>query len=511
MAKPISTTSSRVSRTLLTLTLTLTTVIIGLPHNTLAGFPAGALPLTRPPRLQPDYQGLVIPPNIAPLNFVIQESGSSFYVRLQSPSGAAIEIESANPNIIFPERAWHQLLATNSGSELRLEIAALARGKTWQRFASLTNHVASEPIDPVLIYRKIHAAHSTWSKMGLYQRSLESFIEKPFLENRRFAGDCCHCHSARNNDPNNFTVLIRSPHFENSLLVVSNGLPEDVRGLAGFTAWHPNGTVIAAAFSKPRLMLHTARNDMRDISELEGWLGYFRLGSNSVRRIPQTGDNSRLLAFPFWSPNGRYLYYCSAPNPWTNMSLATATSHTLAKYELLRIPYDIGQDRWGSPEAVLSLRDAGFSIAQPRISPDGRWIFFCRIPYGCWPTYDPSSDLYAIDLLGRSPHEEASCRKLELNSEACESWLSWSSNSRWVVFSSKRLAPLYNRPFISHVSASGECSKPFVLPQQDPEFYSSLINTYTMPTLLTGSIQVPTASLIEALKSSKRPSLITPP
>lgn len=483
---------------------------VAMPMGACGAAPARVAAAAQPPGIEPDYQGLVIPPNIAPLNFVIKESAPAYYVRLSGQAGAPIELETRSPKVMLPEGAWRELLRQNKGLELRLEILARTEGNSWKRFLALTNHVAAEAIDPVLIYRKIHAAHNTWSRMGLYQRNLESFEERPFLENRRFAGDCCHCHSVRNNNPDTFTVLIRSPHFDNSLLVVSNGIPEDLRGLAGFTAWHPKGPVLAAAFSKPRLMLHTARNDMRDITELEGWIGYFFLGSNTVRRVPGLEDSSRLLAFPFWSPDGKYLYYCSAPNPWTNMSAATATSHTVAKYDLMRVRYDLERDRWGNPELILAARDTGFSIAQPRISPDGRWVFFCGIPYGCWPAYDAASDLYGLDLPAGEKEGKFTWRKLELNSAACESWLSWSANSRWVVFSSKRLAPLYNRPFISYVSDTGECSKPFVLPQRDPEFYNSLITTYTIPTLVSGPITVPQAKLVEALRAADRASLVVP-
>ena len=41
-----------------------------------------ARPLSRRPRIHPDYCDLVIPPNIAPLNFRIDESGELFFVRV---------------------------------------------------------------------------------------------------------------------------------------------------------------------------------------------------------------------------------------------------------------------------------------------------------------------------------------------------------------------------------------------------------------------------------------------
>ena len=471
---------------------------------------ANAVQLGEPARIKPDYREITIPPNIAPLNFSIEEPGERFFVQISGPVGKTIGIDSRAKTIRIDGKAWHRLLSDNRGGPLEIRVFAQDQDRQWKRYASFTNWVAAEPIDPVLIYRKIHPAHSTWSSMGLYQRDLASFEEKPFLENRRFANDCCHCHMLRNNSPDTATVVIRSSHYQNSLLVISNGVAETIRGSVGFIAWHPSGRVMASSFSKPRLMLHTARNDMRDIAELEGWIGYFLLGSDVVKKVPGLSDNAHLRTFPFWSPDGRYLYYCSAPNPWTNMAQLTATSHTTAKYDLMRLSYDIDTDKWGHPEMVLPLSDSGFSVAQPRISPDGHWIFFCKIPYGCWPTYDPTSDIYGIDLFAGQQSGTYTPHKLELNSSECESWLSWSSNSRWVVFSSKRVSPLLNRPHFSYVSADGHCSKPFILPQEDPEFYDSLLKTFTIPTLAKGPITVPEWKLVDAIKHSERRSFTMP-
>ena len=257
-------------------------------------------------------------------------------------------------------------------------------------------------------------------------------------------------------------------------------------------------------------MLHAARNDMRDIAELDGWIGCFWLGEDVVRKIPGLAEPGRLMASPAWSPDGRYLYYCSAPNPWTNMATLTATSHTIAKYDLMRIAYNPERKTWGQPELLLPARQTGFSVAQPRLSPDGRWLFFCAIAYGCWPTYDAKSDLYAIDLQAGNATGQFAARRLELNSSECESWLSWSSNSRWVVFSSKRVSPLFNRPYLAYVAPSGECGKPFVLPQRDPTYYDSLTKTFTIPTLAKGLVLVPERQLIYAIKHPRGRSLVMP-
>jgi hypothetical protein len=80
-----------------------------------------------------------------------------------------------------------------------------------------------------------------------------------------------------------------------------------------------------------------------------------------------------------------------------------------------------------------------------------------------------------------------------------------------VVFSSKRLSPLLNRPFLSYVAPDGACSKPFVVPQKDPAMYENLLLTYTMPTLALGPVTIPERDLVAAIKDSRSHKLIMPP
>ena len=119
-------------------------------------------------------------------------------------------------------------------------------------------------------------------------------------------------------------------------------------------------------------------------------------------------------------------------------------------------------------ETVLASADTGLSIAEPRISPDGRWLLFCMSEYGSFPAYQPSSDLYLLDLETGDYHALD-----EVNSPLCESWHSWSSNSRWIAFASKRRDGVFARIYFSYVDETGHAHKPLVLPQRDPTYYRS--------------------------------------
>ena len=98
-------------------------------------------------------------------------------------------------------------------------------------------------------------------------------------------------------------------------------------------------------------------------------------------------------------------------------------------------------------------------------------------------------------------------RRLDINSPQAESWHCWSGNSRWVVFSSKRLDGLFARPHFSYVDQTGQLHKPFLLPQEDPAFYDTCLNTYNVPELVREPVRVPPAELSQAAREpGKRPA-----
>jgi len=219
-----------------------------------------------------------------------------------------------------------------------------------------------------------------------------------------------------------------------------------------------------------------------------------------MKKTPALSDKKRLETYPAWTPDGTYMYFCSAPLLWTDMETVPPRRYQDVKYDLMRISYDIDTDRWGPLETVLSAAETGLSILLPRISPDGRFLVFCMGQYGCFPIYQPTSDLYVMDLNTRT------YRKAPINSDYADAWHSWSSNSHWIVFSSKRQGGLFTRSFISYVDADGQAHKPFVLPQKDPSlkdpsFYESCYCVYSVPELITESVTVDTDALVEAITS----------
>ena len=73
------------------------------------------------------------------------------------------------------------------------------------------------------------------------------------------------------------------------------------------------------------------------------------------------------------------------------------------------------------------------------------------------------------------------------NSDDTESFHNWSTNSRWLVFSSRRDDGLYTRPYFCHVDTKGNVSKAFMLPQRNPRrFYRERFLSFNVPDFITG-------------------------
>lgn len=443
--------------------------------------------VTRAARIFPDYAGIVVPPNIAPLNFSVRESGAEYHITVRSLVGDSIAIHTRHDTIRFPAGAWRQLLKANAGNDYYVDIETRDADSGWQRFTTITNHIATEPIDSRLVYRLIRPLYNYFREVGIYQRDLEGFDEIPVLDGRSFGDGCVNCHTFNRNSPATMAVNVRSRDYGRPLIIVNNGQVQRIPHTAGYLSWHPSGELLAYSRNKLSLFFHTV-GENRDVFDAESDLAIYDVGTGTVALPEFIADPARLETWPEWGPAGRFLYYSScSPRPFAEFSEV--------RYDLMRVAYDHPTRAWGDVETVLAAAETGLSATQPKVSPDGRYLLFCLSDYGSFPVYQPSSDLCLMDLAAREWH------RLECNSDQCESWHCWSSNSRWIVFSSKRLDHVFARPHFSFISPSGHASKPFVLPQRDPAFYDSFIKTYNVPQLVTGAIRVSPETLTEAIRN----------
>ena len=101
--------------------------------------------LDETPDILPDYSNVVIPPNIAPLNFYIQGNDKRYLVRFIARSDS-FDVYSKN-NVNIPAKKWKRLLTENVGQKLTIRIFS-KKETGWVKYSDLSMDIAVDKIDP---------------------------------------------------------------------------------------------------------------------------------------------------------------------------------------------------------------------------------------------------------------------------------------------------------------------------------------------------------------------------
>ncbi|MBN1482466.1 PD40 domain-containing protein [candidate division KSB1 bacterium] len=463
--------------------------------------PEDCYAVSRQPVIEPDYADIVLPPNIAPMNFVIKEQGRAYYVHISSEKGVDIGILCRSPEIKIPVNAWKNLLAENHEQILRTTIYVKDDKNRWHCFESINNRIADENVDTHVVYRIIPPIYAYYDKMRLYQRDLRSYSERTIAYNKTMGYNCINCHSFHQYNPDRMIFHMRGGGVGTSMILAydKNVFKVDTKtsfnNATSYRSWHPNGQVIAFAFNNVKQLFH-AVGENRDVLDIVSDLLLYNVKTHTITTSPKISSAERMETYPEWSPDGKYLYFCSGPDLEKYQNDEHPYKHL--KYDLMRISYDLEKDLWGEIEPVLMASEMDMSVAHAKLSPDGRYILFCLSEYSYFPLYRPESDLYLLDT-----HTNDYWEAEPLNSPFAESYHCWSSNGRWIVFSSKRRDGLTTDLYFSYFDTTGSFSKPFILPQKDPQRHSALFRVYNIPEFVTGPVKVRPQKLIETAWSQE--------
>lgn len=198
---------------------------------------------------------------------------------------------------------------------------------------------------------------------------------------------------------------------------------------------------------------------------IKGILVVYDTQTGNFRPLPGADDPEYVQSNPTWSPDGKYVVFARA-KAYRKEVVAKATSVLLDendvpefvrdrepfKFDLYRVPFNDG--RGGKAEPIEGASHNGKSNYFAKFSPDGKWIVFCKAEN--YMLLMPDSELYII------PAEGGEARRLRANTPRMNSWHSWSSNGRWLVFSSKANTA-YTQLFLTHIDENGESTPPVVL------------------------------------------------
>ena len=434
-------------------------------------------------QIYPDYTGVTLPVNIAPANFRINQEGDAYQVVMTAGGKEYYREASTDNEVIIPEDSWHKMLADNKNGKIQIAVGVKRDGK-WTEYKPITNYVSGDTIDRYLVYRLLYPGYELWNEMGIYQRNLTNYDETPILENRDFGKQCINCHTFRQNSTRDFMLHVRGKNggtlisHDGKVKKVAPKCPTVKMG-ATYAGWHPSGQFIAFSMNEIQQFFHSSGQKPIEVSDLAADLGVYDIANDVIITSPELSGDNAMETFPAWTPDGKTLYFCRG-NAYTKN-----TSFDSLRYDLWRVSFDAKARTFGKLECVYEASATKHTVSLPRVSPDGRYVVFVEFDYGNFSIWHKEADLAILDT------KTGKMRRIEeINSKDVDSFHTWSSTGRWMVFSSKRMDGGWARPYFAHFNiTTGRFDKPFVLPQKSPSFYETFMKTYNLPELITSPIK----------------------
>ena len=465
--------------------------------------PQSATPLNRLPDIFPDYVDVTIPPQIAPLRFMLRHAPEKAIVCISHEKEKMVCQASGKEGFLMDEKQWNHLVQSAIGKALEIKVYEQKEG-VWQVYDSFHWYVSGDSIDPYLVYRLIEPGYELWNQMGIYQRRLTDFKESPIITNDLTGHNCMNCHSFPNQNPQQMTLHMRGPRggtylFQSGQITKLSGkINEQIPSLV-YPSWHPSGDFVAFSTNQTRQAFHMNDRNRIEVFDYTSDLLVYDVQRNEVITTPQLFSNQAFETFPHFSPDGKTLYFCTAE------AQKMPEDFQKVRYNLCSIPFDPETRTFGNQvDTLFNGKQVAKSVSFPRVSPDGKFLVFTLSDYGNFSIWHKEADLFLANL------QDGTIIPLEAaNSNDVESYHSWSSNSRWLVFSSRRVDGLYTHPHLIHIDAEGKAGKPFILPQPNASYYTSFMKSFNIPEFVKGPVEYPIHDIAKSTQKEGQSTGVT--
>lgn len=455
----------------------------------------------------PDYaDSIVLPVNIAPLNFCIRPD-SAFFARGRVQITAYDSLQENKLSFVFPLKRvggtslsikrWKKLMRQASGGHLEVEIALRAEGGTWKVYRKLHWRVSPQPIDRYLLFRASQYEEGVHGELYIAQRDLQGFDNVYIGHNRLMDGNCMNCHDCGNNDASNMVFHLREAHKGTILMqgdsIMKISVPAGYNLRFTYPAWHPSQKIIAFSTNLPH-SVHYSNSVQKLLYTLDtlGSLVFLDLEKMEIFSCPELTDTRYEQVFPTWSPDGKTLYFCRSPRneygrfpfpQYVDSSLSMRQNRVEQIWDdLMQMDFDLETRRFSNLRCTYPFSDLLHkSASMPKVSREGRYLLVSLLKATTFPLQN-LGDFYMLDLA-----DTLSLREVyELNTPGSEKGHSFSSSGNWMVFSSSRRTLAVPETYITHFDTSTGCfSKPFLVPQKRGDFYCTNLKGFVFPVLST--------------------------
>jgi len=429
--------------------------------------------LSQLPPTFPDYTNITIPCNIAPLNMIVPDSGLvSLTVLVEGKNKYSFNSSSALMK--FPEKQWRSMLEAEKGNTLDVYFKIELKTET-RAYQGFTWTVSPDSIDRYLSYRLIEPAYEVWNKISIEERDLQSFKTRLLGDNNITGNSCMNCHIS--NHASTPTTFMHLRGKGGGTIYCRDGKIRIINAKAGDNGHAVYGEITSngkyGVFTTADIVpiLHSKPKDRLEVFDRRSDLIIIDFENETVISSPIIAREDRLETFPCFSADNSKIYFCSAEGKPQPDSTANV------RYNLYSINFDPETGAIG--DSITQVFGAtGKSVNFPKTSPDGKYLLFAVSDYGTFPIWHRETDLWMLNL------ENGTLNTLDnTNGENSDSYHSWSGNSRWFAFASKRSDGVYGQVFFAHVNDDGSASKAFVLPQKNPDFYKTTFKSFNIPEL----------------------------
>jgi hypothetical protein len=465
------------------------------------------------------------------------------------PSGVTIPVNICPLTISYPQIATTKIIVFDSTNK-PCDSAKYIFNKTfapkqnlWQKYLtkafkgrveithSTAKHIwyVAEPIDKYIFYRKT-LFNEDIKNMFVEQRDLETFSAEMILESAknpksREGHTCINCHGARNNNINHRlfhvrlsqknagTYLVREKEI---IRINKDILPERYSRLVYYD-FHPTkeNIIVFSTNSTGTIINYIKQGHKEDdySTDTNGIIILYDVAKQKFIIDKNLTDSNYEYSFPNWNNSGTELYFARGPK--RNM-----TSPQEFLFDLYKVNYDTLTGATGTPTLIFPFSECGVSVTMPKPIPNtNKIIVTVHKSSGSIPLLT-DGDYYILDLdktqnsafqMGINPESKKTCtlpkgkyakitEAKSINTIDNEKYHSFSSNGKWMVFSSGRIAGEQSIPHIVYHNKNGEFGKPFALPQKDPKFYTRNTYSYVYPQTSTTKAKLSNLQAAQLIK-----------
>ena len=445
--------------------------------------PAGSLTLTYP------LDETLFPPEIVAPTFVWSdktEGVKEWVVLLRFPDKAdeVLRFPTTEPSWRPSEADWARIKQQSVEQNAEVAVVGLSDDKKAASATTVRIRTSTDPVGDSIFYREVPlpflSAVQDPSRIRWRYGAVDSQAQPPIvLEDLPVCGNC-HSFSQDGgvlgldvdygNDKGAYAVLPVTKQMElNDEKIITwsdfkKGDGDTTFGLLSQVS--PDGRYVISTVKDRAVFVATPDIWYSQLFfPIKGILAVYDTKKGTYTALPGADDPEYVQSNPTWSRDGKWIVYART-KAYKKDVVANATSVLLSekdvpefvndkepfKFDLYRIPFNEG--RGGKPEPIEGASNNGKSNYFAKFSPDGKWIIFCKAEN--YMLLMPDSELFII------PAEGGEARRLRANTPRMNSWHSWSSNGRWLVFSSKANSA-YTQLFLTHIDENGESTPPVVL------------------------------------------------